>query len=544
MRTQFSLVVLVLSAVLLAPAAAQLSYPVPSGIVSWWTGDATADDIVGDNHGTLLGNTTFGAGVVGDAFYFDGSKNTGVMIGDEPEFEQVGALTLEAWVCTTDPTAGHAILMKAYSFDFGNKPSWLLRKYWDANDGTIGFNVGTDRKDMRAEEELRSTTSIADGQFHHVVGTYDGAQLRLYVDAQLEDTRGLTGTVRNGADLLVIGNYGGRSNGSQGPQDTYSFMGAIDEARFYDRALTDTEIADIFTSVPPVFCDNRNTAPVADAGDDSTVECAGPGGTAVTLNGLLSSDADGDTLTFTWQGPFPEGGGTVTGPMPTVTLARGSHTLTLTVMDTYGEMSTDTVTVTVEDTQAPVLSGVPADVTVEATGPGGAAFALALPSATDTCEGPVPVSSDAPAVFPLGQTLVTFSAADSSGNSVTATTVVTVVDTTAPDVGDVTPSKASLWPPNHKMVSVDVAVAVSDLVDAYPVCQIASVASNQPIDGLGDGDTSPDWIVTGALSVDLRAERAGGGSGRVYTITVECSDADANAALATTSVSVPRSRGR
>jgi len=92
-----------------------------------------------------------------------------------------------------------------------------------------------------------------------------------------------------------------------------------------------------------------NRPPVANAGPDQTVECASPGATQVTLDGSGSSDPDaGQTLSYTWTGPFPEGGGTVTGVNPTVTLALGTHTITLNVDDGNGGTASDTVQVSVQ----------------------------------------------------------------------------------------------------------------------------------------------------------------------------------------------------
>ena len=99
-----------------------------------------------------------------------------------------------------------------------------------------------------------------------------------------------------------------------------------------------------------------NEPPVADAGDDQTAECVGPDGAVVGLDGSGSTDPDGDALTYTWTGPFAEGGGTVTGVSPLVTLPVGEHTITLTVEDPSGETSTDEVVVTVADTTPPVLT--------------------------------------------------------------------------------------------------------------------------------------------------------------------------------------------
>jgi hypothetical protein len=75
--------------------------------------------------------------------------------------------------------------------------------------------------------------------------------------------------------------------------------------------------------------------------------------------------------------------------------------------------------------------------------------------------------------------------------------------------------------------------------DSSASCKIVSVTSNEVDDGLGDGDTAIDWKITGALTLEVRAERAGRGTGRVYTITVACTDASGNASTSTVTVTVP-----
>jgi hypothetical protein len=66
------------------------------------------------------------------------------------------------------------------------------------------------------------------------------------------------------------------------------------------------------------------------------------------------------------------------------------------------------------------------------------------------------------------------------------------------------------------------------------------VTSNQPIDGTGDGDQTPDWEITGPLTLNLRAERASG-EDRVYTITVVTSDATGNTTASTVTVTANNS---
>jgi len=119
---------------------------------------------------------------------------------------------------------------------------------------------------------------------------------------------------------------------------------------------------------------------------------------------------------------------------------------------------------------------------------------------------------------------------------------VTVRDSTPPGIASLTASPAVLWPPNHRMVPVTLAALVTDAGDPASRAHIVSVSSSEPANGTGDGDTAPDFEVTGALSLALRAERAGGGPGRVYTIVVEAKDQSGNARRAAVEVNVPKSQ--
>lgn len=72
-------------------------------------------------------------------------------------------------------------------------------------------------------------------------------------------------------------------------------------------------------------------------------------------------------------------------------------------------------------------------------------------------------------------------------------------------------------------------------------CRISSITSSEPANGLGDGDTAPDWNITGDLTAQLRAERAGDGGGRAYTIVTACSNS-AGTAWHASVVTVPQYR--
>jgi hypothetical protein len=115
------------------------------------------------------------------------------------------------------------------------------------------------------------------------------------------------------------------------------------------------------------------------------------------------------------------------------------------------------------------------------------------------------------------------------------------LETTPPVIAALTATPNILWPPNHKMVPVIVSVDVSDNCDSAVLqsCRIINVTSNEPVLGTGDGNTAIDWEITGNLTVNLRAERAGNGTGRTYTITVECTDNGGNTATQSITVTVP-----
>jgi predicted extracellular nuclease len=117
-----------------------------------------------------------------------------------------------------------------------------------------------------------------------------------------------------------------------------------------------------------------------------------------------------------------------------------------------------------------------------------------------------------------------------------------VCDEVAPTL-EVTVSPDTLWPPNHKYVTVVPTIAVSDNFDPNPTVTLVSVVSNEPDDGLGDGDTPNDIVINPDGTVDLRAERSGTGDGRVYTLTYMATDACGNSTEATATVTVPFSKG-
>jgi hypothetical protein len=168
---------------------------------------------------------------------------------------------------------------------------------------------------------------------------------------------------------------------------------------------------------------------------------------------------------------------------------------------------------------------------------------IATPAATDNC-GPATVNGvrgDAQplsAPYPIGTTTITWTATDSGLNTATATQDV-IVSAPLPVITGESASPSSLWPPNHKMKDVTVTYSTTGGCGSVD-CTISSISSNEPVNGLGDGDTAPDGQLVDAHHVKLRAERGGNGTGRIYTITITCTDSGGHTTSKNVTVTVPQ----
>ncbi|HKR64701.1 MAG TPA: HYR domain-containing protein [Thermoanaerobaculia bacterium] len=220
------------------------------------------------------------------------------------------------------------------------------------------------------------------------------------------------------------------------------------------------------------------------------------------------------------------------------TFPLGTTTVSCTATDNFGQHASDSFRVTVNDTTAPTLFL--EDVRAEASE--GSAEVTYAPRAVDLVDGNVSVSCTPPSGtrFPFGDTNVQCTATDAHNNTASGGFVVHVVDTMPPIITSLTASPNILSPANHKLVDVELTADVVDANDPMPQCSVVTVTANEAINAPGSGSTDFDWLITGAMTVQLRAERSGNGSDRVYTVHVACSDASGNEAMDTTTVKVPK----
>jgi hypothetical protein len=145
--------------------------------------------------------------------------------------------------------------------------------------------------------------------------------------------------------------------------------------------------------------------------------------------------------------------------------------------------------------------------------------------------------------LPLGTNVVSITVTDAGTNTASCATLVAVIDTTPPVIVSAAADPKELWPPNHKMIPVAVRAEVTDTCGST-TWKIVSVRSNEPVNGRGDGDTTPDWVITGNHTLKLRAERSGTKQDRIYTITLQAKDQSGNLSQTKAiTVTVPKSQG-
>jgi hypothetical protein len=140
-----------------------------------------------------------------------------------------------------------------------------------------------------------------------------------------------------------------------------------------------------------------------------------------------------------------------------------------------------------------------------------------------------------------GITTITFFGTDNADNIETARTITISIDKTAPTVA-CTASPNILWPPDNKLVPINVSVNLTDPLSGPAGFNLVSVTSSEPDSGLGD----IQGFVTGTESTSgqLRAQRLGSGTGRVYTLTYSGADRAGNTAPCITTVTVPHDQGQ
>jgi hypothetical protein len=187
----------------------------------------TASDGSGvGNHGTVNGAQWTAAGRYGSGLQFDG-VNDWVTVNDSASLDLTNRLTVEAWVYPTALNSWETVVLK----EAGSELAYAL--YGDNNGGGSRRPGAWIRIGSGASTSALGTATLPTNTWSHLAMTYDGSQLRMFVNGVQVRSVARTGSIGASSGPLRIG-----CNAVW----TEFFNGRIDEVRIYNRALTATEI--------------------------------------------------------------------------------------------------------------------------------------------------------------------------------------------------------------------------------------------------------------------------------------------------------------
>jgi len=204
-----------------------------NGLVGYWSFNentgSTIYDLSGNNNtGLFLNNPTWGYGKKGGrALNFNGI-NQGINLTNNGALNVTGAIGISAWVniTTNTPNPYGRIIDKKYDNGF------VLCHFFNTNQMYFGVNANF----------VTSATTLSINTWYHVGATYDGANLKIYINGVLDGTFGYVGSVGNGSSTITFG-----YDNTTSPNAEF-FTGLIDEVRIYNRALTQQEITTLYQS--------------------------------------------------------------------------------------------------------------------------------------------------------------------------------------------------------------------------------------------------------------------------------------------------------
>ncbi len=204
----------------------------------------TAADSIGDNDGTLYGDTSWAEGILDGALSFDGDGDY-VDCGNDPIFNPSGSFSITLWAYINDwgDPWGRSMIGKGGDQDRGG---WSVRRFSDDTIDFCGAGLTGDGSGEGENHNMNSTTAPPLNEWFHIACVYDVNNMAyIYINGEVDRERATTGAVVATDASVYLGIRGNTAGTAPDGWGASFFDGMLDDVRFYDHALEETELGSI-----------------------------------------------------------------------------------------------------------------------------------------------------------------------------------------------------------------------------------------------------------------------------------------------------------
>lgn len=195
-------------------------------LVGWWPLDGDATDRVGTiGNGNLQGSPSFTNGKLGECMDADGSDDAIII----PKSEDFSRFTISGWINKT--SSSNSCIFGNWFDNDGEDERAIL--FGVDSSGEIRFSIDATGS-YDTINNMYSGATVNDGKWHHIVGTYDGEEMAIYIDGEKDISESFTDGLYNANTDWEIGSIDDGTN--------WNFEGKLDDVRFYDHVLSVKEI--------------------------------------------------------------------------------------------------------------------------------------------------------------------------------------------------------------------------------------------------------------------------------------------------------------
>jgi hypothetical protein len=253
------------AAATLAVTASNNCVPPPPGLIAWWPGNGSANDIIGGNNGVPQGGVSFADAPSGLAFSFDGTGT--IVIPNSPalNFAPTQPMTVEAWVYCTAHGDLQNLIGKGVDCSGSTSPNYQLAFDYNTGDGLI----------FGGDSGVATAVDLPLNFWHHVVGTFDGDTSSVYLDGVLIGWNPGTMLGAESDSPLLIGGGGSCA----------MFQGMMQNIRLYDRALSADEVWSVFNATNSGICTSPLPPFIVQPPADAIVSAGATASFSVTVSG-------------------------------------------------------------------------------------------------------------------------------------------------------------------------------------------------------------------------------------------------------------------